>query len=84
MWTSIISALLELIKSIFRSKEEKEKRTTKEFEIRNTEEEIRKATIVEDVKVKDEHEKLVSDLKNEKDEAKRKEILRRIRIAAGG
>lgn len=87
MWTAIgqfLSLIASGIKSFLGIKEEQEKRKTEEFKIRNTEEEIKKAVLIEEVKIKDVHEKLVSDFKNEKDEEKRKEYLRRIRTNVGG
>ena len=79
MWASILK-LIESLFGIWRVKEEVKQ---KEFEIKNTEEAIRIEKVKVDTKVKDEAEVLVKNVKNSKDEA-RKKYLNEIRKQVGG
>jgi hypothetical protein len=79
MWASILASLLKLIESfvsIWKTKEEVKK---KEFEVKNTEEQVRRAELVIESQVKDEAEKLVKDISTETDNAKKEAFLNDLR-----
>jgi len=79
MWSSILASFLEIIKSIvgyFKTKEEIKK---EEFKVKNTEEQVRRAEIVQDVKEKDKSEKLIKTVVNSKDEKEKQAALNEIR-----
>lgn len=62
MWSSIVLAVTELIKSLLSILHKKEDQKVKEFEKKNTEEEVRRAVIIEEIQIKDEAEKLVKEV----------------------
>jgi hypothetical protein len=79
MWSSILASILEIFKSIlgyFKTKEEIKK---EEFKVKNTEEQVRRAEIVLDVKEKDEAESLVKEVVNPKDNESKQKALEAIR-----
>ncbi len=79
MWSSILASILEIFKSIlgyFKIKEEIKK---EEFKVKNTEEQVRRAEIVLDVKEKDRAEELVKIVVNSKNEDEKKAALDKIR-----
>ena len=83
MWASILASILKILESIFGSWKTKEEIKKKEFEVKNTEEVVRIEKIKVDTKVKDQAETLVKNVKNSKDEA-RKKYLDEIRKQVGG
>lgn len=79
MWASIFASLLKLVESIFGIWKSKEEIKKKEFEVKNTEEQVRRAELVIESQVKDSAEKLVKDISTETDNAKKEALLNELR-----
>ncbi len=79
MWSSILASILKIFENLFGLRKVKEEIKQKEFEIKNTEEAVRRAELVIEGQVKDEAEKLVKDISTETDDAKKEQLLNELR-----
>ena len=84
MWGSIIASFLNLIDKLFGIVKIKEEIKQKEFEVKNTQEVIKKAEIIIETKVRDEAEKLVRQANEAKTKQAKEEMLDRIRRRVSG
>ena len=84
MLSTIIATFLSLIDKIFGIVKIKEEVKKKEFEIKNTEEIIKKAEIVIETKVRDEAQKLVREVNEAKTAESKNKMLDSIRRHVGG
>lgn len=83
MWSTIIATFLSLIDKIFGIVKIKEEVKKKEFEIKNTEEVVKKAEIVIETKTRDEAQKLVREANEAKTTEAKNKILDSIRRRVG-
>jgi hypothetical protein len=83
MWTSIVAAILSIIDKLFGIKKSKEDLKVEEFKKKNTDEQIKRAEQIEDIKAKDSAENLVKII-NTGNEKQKQEALDQLRIRVSG
>lgn len=83
MWASIVTFALSIIDKIFGIKKAKDDLKMEEFKKKNTEEQIKRAEQIEDIKAKDSAENLIKVIEtgNEKE---KQEALDQLRIRVSG
>jgi len=83
MWASIVSAVLSIIDKLFGIKKSKDELKMEEFKKKNTEEQIKRAEQIEDIKAKDSAENLIQII-NTGNEKEKQEALDKLRIRVSG
>ena len=83
MWAGIVSAVLSIIDKLFGIKKSKDELKMEEFKKKNTEEQIKRAEQIEDIKAKDSAESLIQII-NTGNEKEKQEALDKLRIRVSG
>ena len=79
MWTSIVAAVLSIIDKFFGIRKSKEDLKVEEFKKKNTDEQVKRAEQIEDIRAKDSAENLVKII-NTGNEKQKQEALDQLRI----
>lgn len=83
MWAGIVSAVLSIIDKLFGIKKSKDELKMEEFKKKNTEEQIKRAEQIEDIKAKDSAESLIQII-NTGNEKEKQKALDKLRIRVSG